>query len=86
MSLGELLAAYDFELPLRDALDDPELAPVRRALAMLAIGTGLDDGHLAAAQLAQAAGRLAADRKAGVPDERGEGARAMRRILAAGGD
>lgn len=87
VSVAALLSAYDFELPLTDALDDPELDPVRRALAALAIGTGLDDGHLAADELAQAARRLAADRVAGVPDETGEGAREVRRILAhSGGD
>lgn len=80
---GTYLASYDFELPLRDALSDPELDPIRRALATIAIGTALDDGHLAAVELAGAARRLAADRAAGVPDEVGEGARRLRSILAA---
>lgn len=86
VGVGALLSAYDFELPLRDALAAPELDPIRRALAVLAIGTGLDDGYLAAAELAQAARRLAADRAAGVLDGAGEGARAVRRILAHDGD
>lgn len=83
VSAGILLARYDFELPLRDALNDSELDPVRRALASIAIGTGLDDGHLAAAELAGAARRFAADRAAGIPDEAGEGVRHLRSILAA---
>ncbi|PAX06382.1 hypothetical protein [Sphingomonas lenta] len=86
VSIGALLSRYDFELPIKDALDDPEMDPTRRALAVLAIGTGLDDGHLAAAELGQAARRLADDRAAGAPDGVGEGARAVRRILAHGGD
>lgn len=83
VSVGEFLARYDFELPLRDALADPEFDLVRRALASIAIGTGLDDGHLAAAELAGAARQFAADRAAGVSDEAGEGARHLRGILAA---
>lgn len=75
------LAWYDFELPLRDALNDAELAPERRALAALALGTGLDDGHLSALELAEAAARLAVDRAAGVPDETGQGAARLRTIL-----
>lgn len=78
VSAGALFAGYDFELPLHDALNDPELDPIRRALASIAIGTGLDDGHLAAA-----ARRFAADRAAGVSDEAGEGVRRLRSILAA---
>lgn len=76
-----MLYGYDFDLPLTDALDDPELAPERRALAALAIGTALDGGHTAAAELAEAVRQLAANREAGVPDGIGEGARAVRRIL-----
>ena len=81
VSVGGFLASYDFELSLRDALADPELDPVRRALASIAIGTALDDGHLAAVELAGAAWQFAADRAAGVSDEAGEGARQLRCIL-----
>ena len=77
------LAGHEFELPLRDALGDPELDPVRRALAVLAIGTGLNDGHLAAAELSDAARQLAADRHAGIADSQGRGAAEIRRILQA---
>lgn len=80
---GMYLARYDFEFPLRDALKDAELDPVRRALASVAIGTALNDGHLAAAELAGAARQLATDRAAGVPDEAGKGARRLRFILTA---
>lgn len=72
VSVAGLLASYDFELPLRDALADPDLDPVRYALASIAIGTGLDDGHLTGAELAEAARQFAADRVAGVSDEAGE--------------
>lgn len=78
-----MLYGYDFELPLRDALNDPGLDPARRALAALAIGTRLDDGHLAALELAEAAGQLAADREAGISDEVGQGAARIRTILGA---
>lgn len=73
LGVADLLWGYDFELPLRDALNDPGLDPARRALAALAIGTSLDDGHLAALELAQAAEQFAADRQAGVSDEAGRG-------------
>ena len=80
---GMYLTWYNFELPLSDALNDPELDPVRRALASIAIGTSLDDGHLAAAELAVAARQLSTDRAAGIPDQAGEGVRRLRSILAA---
>lgn len=86
LSVRAMLDHYDFELPLRDALNDPELDPARRALAALAIGTRLDLGHLAAAELADAVQRLASDRRAGVSDTAGEGAGQIRRIISGGGD
>lgn len=73
------LASYDFDLPLRDALDDPELDPIRRALAALAMGTGLDDGYPAALELAEAARAHATDHGARMPD--GAGAKRLREIL-----
>lgn len=86
IGVAAMLYGYDFELPLRDALNDPGLEPARRALAALAIGTRLDDGHLAALELAEAAEKLAADRKAGISDEAGQGAARVRTILSASCD
>ena len=83
IGVAAMLYGYDFELPLRDALDDPGLEPTRRTLATLAIGTRLDDGHLAALELAEAAEQLAADREAGISDEAGQGASRIRTILGA---
>lgn len=83
VGIAAMLYGYDFELPLRDALNDPGLDPTRRALAALAIGTRLDDGHLAALELAGAAEQLAVDRKAGLSDEAGQGAARIRTILGA---
>lgn len=82
VSLAAMLIGYDFELPLRDALDDPGLDPVRRALAVRAMGTGLDTGYYAAAELLEAARLLAADRAAGIPDEQARGAARLREVLA----
>lgn len=83
VSVGGFLAGYDFELPLHDALANPGMDPVRHALASIAIGTGLDDGHLAAAELAEVARQFATDRAGGVSDGVGEGARQLRCILTA---
>lgn len=82
--MAELLRGYDFEFPLRDALDDPELDPVRRALAVHAMGTGLDTGYYAAAELMEAVRLLAADRARQVPDGQGRGAARLRDILDGG--
>ena len=47
------------------------------------MSTGLDDGHLAAAELLEAAEQLARDREAGTPDGEGRGAAELRAILQA---
>jgi hypothetical protein len=81
VSAAALLTGYDFELPIRDALDNPELDPTRRALGVLGMGTGLDDGHFAALELAEAAAQLTTDRAGGVPDAAGQGAARLCTIL-----
>lgn len=48
------LETYDFNLPLLDALNDPEIKDVRVQLAALSLGEGLDSGYYEAAELADA--------------------------------
>lgn len=86
LDAGAYLASYAFELPLRDALDDPELDPVRRALAALGMGIGLDHGYLAAGELLEAMRLIADDRAADVPSGQGRGANLLRDILDTPGD
>lgn len=47
------LANYDFNLPLDDAVADPDIVPVRRKLAAIARPEGLDGGYYEAQELAE---------------------------------
>lgn len=50
--LATFLADYDFDLPLIDAINDPDLDDHRSALAAHGLGTGLDSGYYEAQALA----------------------------------
>ncbi|SEJ91658.1 hypothetical protein SAMN05518849_11831 [Sphingobium sp. AP50] len=52
--IRDYLASYDFNLPLDDAIRDPDLPLVRRRLASLAQSEGLDGGYYEAQELAEA--------------------------------
>lgn len=52
--IRDYLATYDFNLPLNDAAVDPQLPLVRRRLASLAAGEGLNGGYYEAQELAEA--------------------------------
>lgn len=48
------LADYDFNMPIEDAANDPDLPAVRVRLALLARGEGLDASYYEAQELAEA--------------------------------
>ena len=65
MDQAHYLAGYDYNLGLRDALDDRDLEPARRLLGGRSFATPLDDGDFAVAALREAVSLLVADRYAG---------------------
>jgi len=52
--IADYLATFDFNLPLIDAVNDPDLTGVRSEIAALALGIGLDSGYYEAQELAEA--------------------------------
>lgn len=54
MNIKDSLDGYDYELPLMDALADPDLPVRRRLLAGAAVGIGLDIAHFAVSEMAEA--------------------------------
>lgn len=54
MNMKESLGGYDYELPLMDALADPDLPVRRRLLAGATVGIGLDIAHFAVSEMAEA--------------------------------
>jgi hypothetical protein len=53
VKMQDSLDGYDYELPLMDALADPELPVRRRLLAGATIGIGLDIAHFAVSEMAE---------------------------------
>src|SRR3546814_17178663 len=51
--IADYLATFDFNMPLIDAVNDPDLAGMRSAIAALALGEGLDSGYYEARELAE---------------------------------
>ena len=81
MKLKQALVGYDYELPLMDVLNDPELPVSRRLLAGAAIGEGLDTAYFATCELLEAFGDLLNDIRRG--EHHGEGYLALEDILQA---
>lgn len=52
--IEDYLATFDFNMPIIDAVNDPDLAGARSELAALALGEGLDSGYYEAQELAEA--------------------------------
>lgn len=87
MSIKALLEPYDWNLPLKDALDDRALSADRRGLAAAAMRQDLDDGYYGAAELLEAFRALERDIDAGVrPHAYSEGEARMNHILEGDGD
>ena len=66
--IADYLAKFDFNLPLIDAVNDPNLAGVRSEIAALALGEGLDSGYYEAQELAEAFLEAARETNAGITD------------------
>ena len=87
LSMKALLEPYDWNLPLKDALDDSFLSADRRALAAAAMRQDLDDGYYAAAELLEAFRALEVDIDASVgEDAPSEGDARIRHVLDGEGD
>lgn len=54
MNMNAVLDAFDLDIALRDVSCDPEILPVRRAIAALCIGVDLDDAYLSVRELREA--------------------------------
>jgi hypothetical protein len=54
MKMKDSLDGYDYELPLMDALADPDLPVRRRLLAGATVGIGLDIVHFAVSEMTEA--------------------------------
>lgn len=66
--IADYLAGFDFNLPLIDAVNDPDLPAVRSEMAALALGEGLDSGYYETQELAEAFLDAAREANAGVTD------------------
>jgi hypothetical protein len=87
ISLKAYLEPYDWNLPLKDALNDRLLSADRRGLAAAAMRQDLDDGYYAAAELLEAFRALERDIGAGVrPHAPSEGEARVNHILEGEGD
>lgn len=81
MKIQQFLAHYDFDLPLADAMADPELPESRRLLAALGRNEGLDGGYYETQELAEAFLEAAREANAGVTDAGSPARVRMREIL-----
>lgn len=71
MKLKDAMRGYDYDLPLKDALNDRELSVDRRVMAGATVGIGLDVAYLSVCQLEEAFAALATDLSNGVEQGRG---------------
>ena len=79
MEMQDAMRGYDYDLPLRDVLNDPEESDDRRVLAGATIGVGLDTAYFAISELEEAFSTLASELSNGV--QQGEGRKALEEIL-----
>ena len=66
--IADYLATFDFNMPIIDAVNDPDLAGARSELAALALGEGLDSGYYEAQELAEAFLEAAREANAEITD------------------
>lgn len=76
------LTNYDFNLPLIDAVNDPDMPDFRCELAALSLGQGLDSGYYAAKEMADAVTLIWSEAQDQVPLSHGEAIRHLGDILA----
>lgn len=81
MKFKDAMRGYDYDLPLLDALNDPQLSVDRRVLAGATIGVGLDIAYFAIRELEEAFAALAHEHNNGV--EQGAGFEEVAEILKA---
>ena len=79
MEIQDAMRGYDYDLPLRDVLNDPEMPDDRRVLAGATIGIGLDTAYFAIGELLEAFSTLANDLSNAVRE--GEGCKDLEEIL-----
>lgn len=84
--LPHYLTDYNFNLPLDDALADPELSITRRILAGASCDTQLQDGYFSAYEMMEAFKVLVQDRWANVDPEESLGSAMIEHLLAGEGD
>ncbi|WP_336965912.1 hypothetical protein [Sphingobium aquiterrae] len=66
--IDDFLAGFDFNLPLIDAVNDPDLPDMRSEIAALALGEGLDSGYYETQELAETFLEAAREANAGISD------------------
>lgn len=81
MKINDVLQGYDYDLPLMDALNDPQLSPDRRVLAGATLGVNLSTAYYAVTEVEEAFAQLADDQDQGRAI--GEGYLALEAILEA---
>ncbi|CAM8662726.1 hypothetical protein [Sphingobium cupriresistens] len=64
--IDDFLAGFDFNLPLIDAVNDPDLPDMRSEIAALALGEGLDSGYYETQELAETFLEAAREANAGI--------------------
>ncbi|KPH66982.1 MULTISPECIES: hypothetical protein [unclassified Novosphingobium] len=79
MNVKDAMDGYDYDLPLMDALDNPELSVTRRVLAGAMIGEGVDTAYFATGEMVEAFVALEADARS--KRRHGEGFLALEEIL-----
>lgn len=72
MKLTDAMKSYDYDLPLLDALNDPELSPDRCVLAGSLIGEALDKAYLSVGEMEEAFSTLANEVARNVHDGEGK--------------
>ncbi|MGE4411692.1 MAG: hypothetical protein AB7D33_14125 [Sphingobium sp.] len=66
--IADYLTGFDFNLPLIDAVNDPDIADVRSEIAALALGEDLDSGYYETQELAETFLEAAHEANAGISD------------------
>jgi hypothetical protein len=70
--IKSFLADYDYNLPFRDAEDDPDLSARRRTMAAIGCHVGLNSGYFDAQALAGCLLDMAREQNDGVPVGQGD--------------
>lgn len=71
MTIKDFLQGYDFNLSLKDVINDPEVSITRRMLAGAVVPQGLDSAYYMTMELYEAFNELAKDRNNKVINGRG---------------